>query len=358
MSKPFDTLLHFIWAGLSYGTLIGTLTGTLMYPLIGTAIGLGLGSLGGAYSGLLIGLLVMLYNAFFLRYDTEQQTYRRRLTFFTGIVTALLMFGGLYAGLFGLYLISINPFYLPPNYDSAHAITRGMMLIFGTPAVIVAGMTAAFATHQYADWHIGRIRKRKNEDIVAEENVPAATGMSRWYLRQFYRQLRWGLPFYAALGLFGLIYAIPMITSFTKFITDALILTIGTAIYTLIITPFVAALNVLLIKWLNRMIFDEYLPHLAFKSYQRRVTFWAGSVTLICMPMAGVLIGAPIAALIAGRVAWLYAGEFYAGNSFDKDKRKAAAAAERLEKISQDENQNEKQQFHHDHIMKNEYDSL
>ncbi len=327
MSKPFDTLLYFIWAGLSYGTLTGILAGTMMYPVIGTLTGLVLGSLGGAYGGFIIGLLVMLYNAFFLRYDTEHTAYRRRLTLLTGILTAPIMFGGLYLVLLAL----IHPFYDLPDYETARNFLNIIMLLYGAPAVIVASMAAAYATHHYADWHIGRITKRKNEDVVAEENHPIETGMKEWYLRQFYRQLKWGFPILGVFGLFILLFDFANRSPYTihpsTFIASSIAIAIGGIVYSLIITPIIAALNILLIKWLNRLVFQEYFPRLAFKYYRRIITLLAGLVTLICTPFAAVGIGVPVATLIAGRVAWLYAGEFYLGESADKDKRKAAEAA-------------------------------
>ncbi len=316
MRRPLETLRYFFSEGLRYGTLMGLMFGTLVIPVIGTGVGLVLGILSGMISGIGVGLLVMVYNSLFLNPNMEQRSYRRSLMIFVGIVTIPAVFAIVYCGLY-IFLSSLD---LRTSGGAIRDFVPDLQIysaLFLVPASIFAGITSVYITHEYADRKFWLITKRKN-DAVAE--IPVRdTDFYSWYLRQSYGQLWWGLVLTGIIAILVFFLIYPSQDTLRR-IGEIILLCVFSSLYSLFITPVIVALNIMIIKWLNRLVFREFLPHLSFKTYRWLLSILVGIITFICTPLITYLLGSPAASLIAARVTWLYADKFYATNDTEKAK--------------------------------------
>jgi hypothetical protein len=287
MLNGWQTIWYFLWRGVGYGTAIGAIAGTFIYPIVATVFGLFYGGSVGLVMGILLGLGVHFYNRRAYSQQLDFEEYQANLVTGAGLATAI--------------------------------VTAIPLLVLLAP---VAGLAAAYVTHRYADDHAHHIIKRKNEALlsntaqhmerqgVISKFADIFSAKSKWLVG-----VGWLLSFFAAL----------VITEFNIFAAATLSVIAGFLLFHLMIL--VGLTNGMYIQMLNRVAFS---PEWTQEQYKRRVMVTAGLFTLVITPIVGLLVGAPILALIASVAARDYADWYYEGH-IEKAKHDAARLADDYE---------------------------
>jgi MFS family permease len=302
------TIGVFGWNGFRYGMAGGALVGTLILPLIGTFIGCIWGMIAGLGVGLVVGAGAAAYNSLYLTYATDLTDYRRRLTLSAGIATGLLTL--LAMALFWGITVQLTV----PGADVFGWVWRYTAL-FGLPAAPVAGLSIAYAAHDYANRYVAHLTKLKRDHPLVMDDNASDEDVGDFMRRGLFRKAGWLVPL---LGFGGLA-------------TNGAGGLIGTILWGFMAIGLTSSLTSSLIRMLNRVYFDEYVPDLPLSAYKNRLSVAVGLTTLIyCVVISGFWL-VPLTASFAVWTARQYADTRYETPEKAKNKAKNDAAGARLQ---------------------------
>jgi hypothetical protein len=280
-----DTLGNIWYFGtrlFALGLWLGLIFGSFAYPLVGSMVGIVWGGIAGLVLGLGTGIGVSIYNRFFVKPETDFETYQHDLAYGVGLVTLI---------------VSAIP----------------LLVVFAP----VAALASAYVAHTYAEKQLPQTEKRKNENReVLREGVVA----------QMVKRTLSKAPIFVFLAaISGMLYILWGMThtSWTTYttselVTQSILLSIGITIYGFILTAVVGLTNGMFIHFLNHLYFKPDMPK---RDYKRQVVPFVTVLTLLMTIVAAGFFGAPLAAIAAGWGANAYVDWYYEGQ--EKTKRDA-----------------------------------
>jgi hypothetical protein len=198
------TIAYFLWRGIVSGLLCGALFGTLVFPLGGLLVGAPVGAFAGGMIGLLLGIAIAIYNKINFNFDTSIMQYRRSLTRDAGIGASVLLFIGL-----------ASPFLFNTNFqwESWYRVRETILWIcvVALPSSLMAGLAAAYVTHNYANQYARRMTKQKRDVEVAIEAAPHPVNRDvyRFFTERLICNGRWFIGLVST--TIGLIAAMPFV---------------------------------------------------------------------------------------------------------------------------------------------------
>jgi hypothetical protein len=313
---PID---YFMWRGTKYGALLGGLVGAGIYPIVGGLYGLPVGLGFGLIMGLVLGIMMSIYSLF-PPSDLDETAFRRRLVII-GTFLIMTVYG------LGLYIIWHLPPSIPPfnNYESEWVgwSVWGIifMACFVTPIPFVIS-SGAYTFSHYADRWMMCLSKHKNDEVLVILHRPR--GYEGFFIRQFFRRVRRFAPL-IAIGI-GIFYAVDYYPQRAHVpppaVEHGLAMIPFTVIYIFLTALILALMNSWLILCLNRIYFQEYVPHLTLEQYKRRLMWCAGIATFCASPILTFGIFLPLAVGIAVLTARSYAETYYqAGDKLKNDEK-------------------------------------
>lgn len=299
MRDFWQALRFFTSQGMINGLLLGALAGTLTYPIAGTIVGLFYGGGIGFVLGIVLAVAISIYNQRITTPDLDWEQYRSNLTFYAGLGAAIL--------------------------------TALPLMVIYAP---VAGLAAAYTAHQYAEKFAGRVVKRKNDERlirrydIKRHTIGAFIGLMVRKARPLVAII-WGLGFIALTGS-AIATAVPFLLWLGTMLAFTLLLPVGAAICMGLLGLTVGSV----LHMLNRIYFREDMEK---DQYKRQVMIIAAGLMILTSPVVTLVIGAPIAAVVAALAARDYAEWYY--DDSEKPKRQLAPedASARLRQAPQDE---------------------
>jgi hypothetical protein len=303
MRNALGNIWYFGTRLLGFGLLLGLIFGTLTIPFFsypffftGSLVGLGWGGIAGLVLGLGTGIGVSVYNRFFVKPETDFETYQRDLSYGVGLVTLI---------------VSAIP----------------LLVVFAP----VAALASAYVVHTYAEKQLPQEAKRKNEDReVLREGVVA----------QMVKRTLSKAPIFVVLGAIGaaLLHAVNISSwgylTAADIATRSVLMGIGSLIYGFILMAVVGLTNGMFVHFLNQLHFKPDMPK---RDYKRQVVPLVTLLTLLMTIIAAGFFGAPLAAIAAGWGANAYVDWYYEGQ--EKAKRDARYPQNHLA----DEHENEEE---------------
>jgi hypothetical protein len=297
MLSGWRTIWYFLWRGGAYGAVFGAIAGTFIIPIYLSMIGLAWGAIIGLVMGTPLGIGIHFYNRRAYSQQMDFDEYQSNLVTGAGIATTL--------------------------------ITALPLAVLLAP---MAGLAAAYITHRYAEDHAHHIIKRKNEGLLPDtqshmEKKGTVSKFSDYFLAKSKCIYYAGLVIVTLAGLFA--PAITMNIDLGRItlgnIAWLIALIVGWSIYFQALVMLVGGSVGVFIQILNRVVFSpEWTP----EQYKRWVMVSAGLFTLVITPIVGLIVGAPILAIIAMLAARDYADWYFEGEEIDKAKRDASRLAE------------------------------
>lgn len=336
-----------IW-GVVFGGLLGFISGALIFPLFGAILtvpwGLGIGTGLGLGVGLITGIVTL-----FVQVAPENvRKYRRRLSMAVGGLVTV-------AAPLLVHLTSPNILWFPAGFRDWNGdwiAGNVVFTAFWLPSIVAAalwgGLSAAYVAHRFAHYCALNVQEGM-ENAPHTPVIDHPNDIPIYWMGKFLS--RWWL--YPTMMIAGAIIHYQMqLTRFNLYdwadaptLRDSLIGALAGGAY-IVMASLLGAGNGLLLLFLNRITFVEYLGNISQQRYQRIVTAIAVAFTLttgvlmafgLLGPQAGSLIYmdtsviALLAALVAAVVGAVTAGSIarsYSKRYFDvREKRKNASVS-------------------------------
>lgn len=286
----FDRAIYFFtgW-GIRFGASLGLLTGTLIFPVIGSGYsfvwGFGVGLVLGLVTGVLAGVASLLNR----QPEGPRRRLRRWLTGVIGLLTAL--------AAPALVLATSRDLLWNWRFDNVWDEAAGgwvyvpffnVLTPYLVPVLAAAlmwgGLAAAYTTQRYMDYQ-ARLAARQHPDerngnpiLYDIENDT----LTHW--REAFFNHYWPV--------------IPLVGLIASYVTPHAYV-YGTLIglaYGALALLMIALCNAMLLIFLNRILFTEYLPGLTLRAYQRAI----GAVTALFTVIIGAMMTVGHLAPLAG----------------------------------------------------------
>jgi MFS family permease len=323
MTYPIN---YFTWQGAKFGTLLGALAGLCFFPVVGILPGSVFGGICGLFTGFLVAIAMSVYYLFFSIPQNNLTFFRRRLVF-SGILITLLAYG------LALIPIFCLPAFLFDDWGFRRIDWRfwGMFLaIFFVPSIPFVILSSAYTFSRYADKWIKPLSRPKNDEKSSDNTDTGA--YEGYFIWQFLARVKRFIPIIAlgAVIVFGVLdYSS---SRFNELIPSPFLQGIAAGICAVLYAFFTALILALLNSWLilclNRIYFQEYVPHLTPEQYKRRLMWCAGIATFCASPILTFGLFLPLAVGIAVLTARTYAETYYqAGDKLKNDEKVKRAEA-------------------------------
>jgi hypothetical protein len=248
MTSISESFLYFVGWGLFYGGSLGLLCGTLILPFIGSIpsliCGIGIGFTLGVVTGIIAEAKLAT-----IKITSEEDfiIYRRRLTLLNGVVSAI-------GALLLVYLSFETIFYHVDERDPLLFVVLLFALLWG-------GLAAAHTTSRGVDLYTKGGYKYGLPQVTME-----------------YYELKWQFPQHLLIGVasgaIGFFHRNTIMSGVSP-VEAVLVFIFGFIVGVLasLVVGFVVGIaNATLVRFLNRLVFYEYFPHLSKVTY-RRVLF-------------------------------------------------------------------------------------
>jgi hypothetical protein len=314
---------YFMWQGAKYGALLGGLLGSVSLPLFVFAIpGMITGFFSGVIIGFIVGIGIALYQ-FFFHVPLDAKVFRRQLV----RLGAPMLFG--IHSLFALLLWLHHKDWLFYQTSGGRFWWLFAFSFFTIPLLITITLAGAHVLACYADQYINNRSKHKNNAIL--DTLPMPFAYMGFYIRQFFRRVG-RFAFWTSIGggiLFAIFYFFDRKTkTVQESIAQGVAMSIGVFVCFTLVALILALLNSWLILCLNRIYFQEYVPHLTPEQYKRRLMWCAGIATFCAAPILTFGLFLPLAVGIAVLTARTYAETYYqAGDKLKNDEKVKRAEA-------------------------------
>jgi hypothetical protein len=296
MRDALGNIWYFLVRLFALGLWLGFLFGSFAYPIVGSIVGIMWGGIVGLVLGLGTGIGVSVYNRFFVKPETDFETYQRDLAYGVGLVTLI---------------VSAIP----------------LLVVFGP----VAALASAYVAHTYAEKQLPQTEKRKNEDRKVLREGTVAQMVKRTLSKA---------PIFVILAAIGvpLVHIWNLATNFwnpvrtAELLNIGILMTIGILVYGFILMAIVGLTNGMFVHFLNQLYFK---PDMLKSQYKRQLVPLVTLLTLLMTIIAAGFFGAPLAAIAAGWGANAYVDWYYEGQ--EKAKRDARYPHNHLADESEDE---------------------
>lgn len=311
----WETLDYFFSWGFFYGLVMGFYVGTGIFPVIGTFFGAVFGGMFGIGLGILSGLMASIIQARFFRDDDDLNDYSRHFARLLGSIGGL----GALALLWIYVLLLVSG---PDGRDDPTMIALG--LLASIPTFLTAGLSAAYTASYYPTAILHRLRKRGKLAAAPEmlppirDEVPEALSILAQHPITKWVYLSAGFLSILALLIAAVQWLPITLDEFPAIISAGP----AGALVSVVAWFYVSFGNAMILTFLKRVIYRDYLAHLSPHWY--RISLTLISFVITWAMIWWTTIPAPILAAIMAFV--VYRTIALPDLTLDKAKRKAKNA--------------------------------